>query len=120
MTALAVPEDAGPLPRSGLLWLAGLLLATAVIADPSDKLVLPPDTTDSLSDRVYGDTIWRPEPTPDTGWRAETPEKPGRIQWGTDYDSIYDPARPDEAPNIFSSGPAASGPRPATIFRWSF
>ena len=108
------------MPRSELLWLAGLLLATAVMADPTDKLVLPPDTTEILSDRVYGDTVWRAEPTPDTGWREETPKMRGRIQWGTDYGSIYDPANPDDSPDPFSAGPAARGPRPATIFRWSF
>ncbi len=99
--------------------LGALLSAAAVIADASDRLVLPPDTADSLSDRVYDDagTVWRPEPIPDYQWREPT-QKPSRIQWG--YGSVYDHAPPAEQPNIFSTGPESSAPRPATLFRWSF
>ena len=120
MTVLSVSVPQAHAPPYRLALLGTLLLATAVIADPSDKLVLPPDSVDSLSDRIYDDagTVWRPEPTPDYQWREPAREKPSRIQWG--YDSVHDTPRPAERPNIFSTGPESSGPRPATLFRWSF
>lgn len=114
LASLAFPN------RYRLALISGLLLAAVVIADPSTQLVLPSDTVDTLSDRIYQNAgIWRPEPTPNDGFRDKPrKEKQSRIQWG--YDSVYDSTNQGEQLDMLSTGPTSSGPRPATLFRWSF